>query len=252
MVDASDAILRTRVIKSETETARMHAACRAMDAAYREIPETIAGGMTEIEACNAVKRLFLSKGADETNYVICRAGPVTYSDIIGHPTQRRLQAGDVMVLDSGCQVDGYFCDFNRNFAIGPPAKEVNDTYAKVYAATDAALQIIKPGVKFQDIYRAMAESMEISPSGGVGRMGHSCGLQLTEWPSIHPDVTEPLAAGMVLSVEPSLGIPSGDGRFVVTEEVVVVTETGYRLLSDRAPRHIPIVHAVADASRTEL
>jgi len=252
MVDASDAILRARLVKSETEMARMHAACRAMSAGYRKIPETITEGMTEVEACNAIKRLFLSMGADDTLYVICRAGPISYSDIIGHPTQRRLQLGDVMVLDTGCQVDGYFCDFNRNFAIGPPAKEVNDTYAKLYAATDAALQIIKPGMKFQDIYRVMAESMEVSPSGGVGRMGHSVGLQLTEWPSIHPDVTESLAAGMVLSVEPSLGIPSGEGRYVVTEEVVVVTETGYRLLSERAPHHIAVVHAVASASRSEL
>ncbi|CAE8642685.1 unnamed protein product, partial [Polarella glacialis] len=239
-VDGTDVVLRTRLLKSDNEIAKVETTCRSMSAAYGEIPDVVTEGMSEIEACNAVKRLFLSKGVDDTPYVICRAGPTSYSDIIGQPTERRLQTGDMMVLDAGGQIDGYFCDFNRNFAIGPPAQDVTDVYSKLFEATDAALQMIKPGTRFQELYTAMAGSLGISPTGGVGRMGHSVGLQLTEWPSIHPDETTALEEGMVLSVEPSLDIPGGSGRFLVTEEAVVVTKTGYRLLSERAPRSIPV------------
>merc|ERR1719221_2386100 len=127
--------------------------------------------MTEVEACNVVKRLFLANGADDAPYVICRSGPVSYSDIIGHPTERILQRGDMFILDSGTQVDGYYCDFNRNFAVGPPAQEVREAYDNLYTATEAALAIVKPNAMFKDLYNAMATSLGLSGSGGVGRMG---------------------------------------------------------------------------------
>jgi len=249
--DGSNTLKQTRLIKSEAEIAKVEATCQAMSAAYRDVPAVLAEGMTEIQACNAVKRLFLSKGVDDTQYVICRSGPISYSDIIGHPTERILQQGDNIVLDAGCQIDGYYCDFNRNFAVGPLAQEVSVAYAKLHAATEMALAAVKPGSSFEDLYTAMAQSMEQSSEGGVGRMGHSVGLQLTEWPSIMPGVKTVLAEGMVLSIEPSIQIPSGGGRFVVTEESIVVTKTGYRLLSERAPLSIPMISQAADATRDD-
>jgi len=242
IVDGSEVLRRLRLIKSQNEVAKVEATCQAMSAAYDQVTSTIWAGMTEAEACNAVKRLFLSMGADDTSYVICRSGPVSYSDIIGHPTERKLAAGDMLIIDSGCQTDGYFCDFNRNFAIGPPSNATKAAYAQVYNATDAALRALQPGITFSELYGAMAKSLGISGEGGVGRMGHSVGLQLTEWPSINAATDVKIESGMVLSIEPSISVEGqSDGAFVVTVEVVVVTETGYQLLSKRAPTQIPEV-----------
>jgi len=216
-----------------------------MSAAHREIPATIHAGMTEIQACKAIKRLFLLHGADDTPYVICRSGPVSYSDIIGHPTERILTPGDMLVVDSGCQVDGYFCDYNRNYAVDQPEQRVAAAYAAVSKATDAALKAVRPGAAFRDIYAAMSDAMGVQAEGGFGRMGHSVGLQLTEWPSIHPSETTLLEEGMVLAIEPSIPVEDGNGAFVVTEEEVVVTSDGYRLLSERAPSVIPVVQGNA-------
>jgi len=239
VVDGSDAIRRSRLVKSPLEVAKVGAACEAMSRAYDILPSVVRAGMTEVQLCNVVKRLFLEQGADDAPYVICRSGPGSYSDIIGHPTGRALQDGDLLIIDSGCQVDGYFCDFNRNFAVGQPSPEAAEAFEAVSNATNAALRAVRPGVAVKDVHRAMAASMGVSLEGGVGRMGHSVGLQLTEWPSIHPDEATVLEEGMLLSIEPSIDLKSGGGRFVVTEEVVEVTAFGPRLLSSRAPEAIP-------------
>jgi len=243
IVDGGDLLKRMRLVKSPAEVAKVEAACRVQSVVYDKLPGVIVEGMTEVEACRAAKRLFLAHGADDSPYVICRSGQGSYSDIIGHATERALQKGDMLIVDSGCVVDGYHCDFNRNFAVGPPSAEVQEAYSKLFQATEAALALVRPGASFQDLYNAMAAALDISGSGGVGRMGHSVGLQLTEWPSIHPTTTVELQEGMILAVEPSIALPSGGGRFVATEEDVVVTATGYRLLSKRAPRSIPQVVA---------
>jgi len=212
-----------------------------MWAAYAEVPSVILEGMNELDVCRRVKRLFLENGVDDTSYVICRSGQNSYSDIIGHATGRTLQAGDMLIIDAGCQIDGYYCDFNRNFAVGPASTEASEAHARVQEALDAGLKVIKPGTRFKDIYGAMAASMGLSSEaeGGVGRMGHSVGLQLTEWPSVHPAEITMLEEGMVISVEPSIALPSGGGKFIAVEEEVVVTDSGYRLLSTRAAPGIP-------------
>mmetsp|Transcript_92296 Transcript_92296/g.214451 ORF Transcript_92296/g.214451 Transcript_92296/m.214451 type:complete len:415 (+) Transcript_92296:72-1316(+) len=246
LVDGGDIIKQARLVKSTIEVAKIEATCQAQSAAYRDLPYLLTEGMSEVEVCNAVRRLFLQKGVDNSPYVICRSGPVAYSDIIGQPTERRLQAGDVLIVDSGSQIDGYFCDFNRNFAVGPPAMEVEEAYSQLYEATEAALRVVKPGARFQDVYRSMAHTLNVTAEGGVGRMGHAVGLQLTEWPSIHPDEETVLEEGMVLAIEPSVQLPSGGGRVLVTEEEVVVTQTGCRLLTERAPLKIPVTAAKAE------
>jgi Xaa-Pro aminopeptidase len=248
IVDGGSVLKKTRLIKSSAEVAKTEAACRIQSIAYEKLPGIIAEGMTEVEVCRWAKGLFLSHGADDVPYTICRSGPLSYSDIIGHATERKLQRGDMLVLDAGCQVDGYHCDFNRNFAVGSPTPEVQEAYDRLYAATEVALATARPGATFRDLYTAMAGVLGISETGGVGRMGHSVGLQLTEWPSIHPSEATVLEEGMVLSIEPSMDLASGGGRFVVTEEDIVITAAGYRLLSRRAPRAIPSILEVSSRS----
>jgi len=245
VVDGGDVIKRLRLVKSPNEIAKVEASCQAMSAAHERLPKVLSPGMNELEACRAVKRLFLEMGIDDPSYVICRSGEVSYSDIIGHPTERVFKAGDMLIIDSGCQVDGYFCDFDRNYAFGPPAAEATEVHARLQEAMEAGLRVIRPGTRFKDIYAAMISSLGIERDEGVGRMGHSVGLQLTEWPSIHPDESTLLEEGMVLSVEPSVALPSGGGRFLVIEEVVAVTGSGYRLLSKRAAATIPEVCAAS-------
>eukprot|EP00928_Gymnodinium_smaydae_P054771 TRINITY_DN3848_c0_g2_i1.p1 TRINITY_DN3848_c0_g2~~TRINITY_DN3848_c0_g2_i1.p1 ORF type:complete len:446 (-),score=63.46 TRINITY_DN3848_c0_g2_i1:608-1882(-) len=251
-VDAVPAIKALRLIKSEQEIAKISATCRAQAKSYDEFPELLFGEMTEAEACNLIKRTFLLNGVDDTPYVICRSGEKSYDDIVTQSTDRQLQKGDVLIVDSGSQIDGYYCDFNRNFAFGEPTEEVAQVYDKIWRASEVAITMARPGVTFADLYNAMAEVMQVTGEGGVGRMGHSVGLQLTEGPSIQPSDMTVLEEGMVIAIEPSLALPSGGGKFLVVEEDVLITSEGCRLITKRAPKKIPVVRRLQRPTNVDV
>lgn len=76
-----------------------------------------------------------------------------------------------------------------------------------------------------------------SETSDAGRLGHGLGMQLTEWPSLIPADHTVLEENMVLTLEP--GIATRDGRIMVHEENIAITNTGCRFLSPRADRDLP-------------
>jgi Xaa-Pro aminopeptidase len=142
------------------------------------------------------------------------------------------------MLDTGAVREGYFCDFDRNFAIGHAADEVRRAHAALFAATDEALASLRPGMLARDLHRILSEALEREGARtGGGRLGHGLGLTLTEWPSVTPlDATE-LREGMVLTLEP--GVEISPGRILVHEENIVLRAHGPELLSRRAPAEMP-------------
>jgi Xaa-Pro aminopeptidase len=174
------------------------------------------------------------------------SGAHGYEQINMGPTDRRLEAGDLLVIDVGATWRGYFCDFDRNFALGRATDEARAAYARVFEATEAGLAVVRPGRTAAEVWRAMASVAD--PAGRrdtpVGRMGHGLGLDLTEPPSLAPDDATVLEAGMVITLEPSLTLPGLGGmarRLMVHEEDVVVTPTGCELLTRRAAAELPVV-----------
>ena len=146
-------------------------------------------------------------------YLVPVSGAHGYEQINMGPTDRRLEAGDLLVIDVGATWRGYFCDFDRNFALGRATDETRAAYARVFEATEAGLAAVRPGRTAAEVWRAMATVAD--PAGRadtpVGRMGHGLGLDLTEAPSLAPDDRTVLEAGMVITLEPSLTLP-GLGR----------------------------------------
>ena len=152
-----------------------------------------------------------------------------------------LQSGDVLMLDTGCTWDGYFCDFDRNWGIGHADEHARRAYDVLWRATEAGIEAARPGNTCRDLFQAMSGVIaEIDNSGGdIGRLGHGLGMQLTEQPSHAAfDQTE-LVENMVLTLEPSLSY--GDGLMMVHEENIVVQDGGARLLTTRAARELPLI-----------
>ena len=105
------------------------------------------------------------------------------------PTDRVLQRGDVVIIDTCTTYDGYFCDFDRNWSIGYAADEVKRAYEAAWRATEAGLAVAKPGATCAELWLAMDSILGSMGSLGnnAGRMGHGLGLQLTEPPSLTGD-----------------------------------------------------------------
>jgi Xaa-Pro dipeptidase len=239
--DATALMRRLRVVKSETEVTKIRSAAQAASAAFARVPEILSEGMSESACFRAFKIAALESGLDDVAYLVGGAGPGGYGDIISPPSQRVLAAGDVLILDVGGVHDGYFCDFDRNFAVGAIASDARRAHDVVWQATEAGLAAARPGATCADLYQAMQGVM----SGGgaansnVGRLGHGLGMQLTEFPSITPWDQTALEPGMVLTLEP--GMAFGPGKMMVHEENIVIREDGAELLTVRAPRDMPVI-----------
>ena len=237
-----------RMIKSPAEVARCRRIAEIASTAFEALPEALRVGDTERIACRKLQIALLQRGADKSPYLIGASGRGGYAAINLGPTDRVLERGDVLIIDTGSTVDGYFCDFDREFAFGGPCDEVRRAYERVWRATEAGIAAVRPGRRCSEVWQAMAEVLgaEAVRGSNVGRMGHGIGLLLTEPPSIHPEDATVIEAGMLLTVEPGISFTvrtgSGDERKVmVHEENVAVSEDGCVLLSRRAPPEIWVV-----------
>jgi len=241
VADCTDLIRRLRVVKSEAEIEKIHFACQITSDGFEALPAAVKTGDSEREACRWLRRDLLARGADNSPYMIAASGPGGYDDIIMGPGDRVLEQGDLLIIDTGTTYDGYFCDFDRNFAFGSAPEETRRAYEAVYQATQVGIDLARPGVTTSDLWLAMWPILETAGALGndVGRMGHGLGAQLTEWPSITPDDGTRLEVGMVITIEP--GMAFAPGKLMVHEENIVITEDGSRLLSRRAPAELPVV-----------
>jgi Xaa-Pro aminopeptidase len=245
MADATEIFKGLRRVKSPREIDKIAFACDAVSRAFEEAPLLFFEGQSDIEVFRAFKMECLRRGVDDVSYLVGGAGAGGYGDIISPPVGRKLQDGDVLILDTGCTYDGYFCDFDRNFAIGHASEAAKRAYRTVWQATEAGLKAVRPGMTCTALFGVMQEVLEAggAPKGAggndVGRLGHGLGMQLTEWPSHTAwDRTE-LVAGMVLTLEP--GMTFAPGKVMVHEENIVVREDGAELLTRRAAPELPVI-----------
>ncbi len=237
-IDATDIIRNLRMVKSKREIAYIRQICGIASQGFARVPEIANAGQSLSSVFREFKRMLLELGADDVPYLVGGVDHPSYDDVISPPDDRPLSDGQILMLDTGATLNGYFCDFDRNYAVGTPTASAQRAYAKLYDATDAAMELARPGVRACDLFAAMAKSMDTQNSD-VGRFGHGLGIQLTEWPSLAAWDETIIRENMVLTLEPSIDV-DGDG-IMVTEENILITDASPILLSTRAPKELPVL-----------
>jgi Xaa-Pro dipeptidase len=239
--DASDVLSELRLKKDKAEVDAMRKAVKiAQDALEAVIPQ-IKIGMTERELSSELVMQLLKHGSEsELPFApIVSAGPNS-ANPHASPTERKLQAGDLLVVDWGATYDGYISDLTRTFAVG----EVDEEYKKIHkivqesnAAGRAAASPAPPARMWTKL-RVMS-----SKKAGYGkyfthRTGHGIGMEGHEAPYMRGDNMQLLEPGMAFTVEPGIYLTGRNG--VRIEDNMVITETGAESLSDM-PREIRVV-----------
>ena len=229
-----------RLVKSAAEVAKIETACAIAGRAFQRVPEIAAAGVPLERVFRDFQRLCLEEGADWVPYLAGGTGLLGYDDVISPATDAPLQSGAVLMLDTGLVWDGYFCDYDRNYAIGAPSAGLKSNWSRLLDATEAGKEAAKVGNTARDVFRAMDAICTGGQGGGdAGRLGHGLGMNLTEWPSfINGDETE-LVDGMVITLEPGITMP--DGSVLVHEDDFVITAHGPRQLSPAAPRELWVI-----------
>ncbi|NNK77487.1 MAG: aminopeptidase P family protein [Litoreibacter sp.] len=238
--DDADIMRRLRMVKSEAEISKIRRACSIANRAFDRVPEIATEGQALEKVFRHFQMLCLEEGADWVPYLAGAAEPGGYSDVISPASDRPMERGDILMLDTGLIWDGYFCDFDRNYAVGEAGSETKAGYAKLIEAVEAARHIARPGATAADLFHEMDRILTGGAGGSdTGRLGHGLGMQLTEWPSLIADDHTVLEMGMVLTLEP--GVEVAPGRILVHEENIVIREAGCEMLSDPAPGDLPIL-----------
>jgi Xaa-Pro aminopeptidase len=239
--DSTGLVRALRMVKSSAEIEKLTHICAIGSKTFATVPEFAREDVPLEEVFRAFRREALLQGADDVPYLVGGADAGGYHDVISPPSRRPLQAGDVLMLDTGATWDGYFCDFDRNFAVGQADGLSRRAYDVLWRATEAGIATAQAGATCSELFWAMQTVIaEMDDHGGdVGRLGHGLGMQLTEWPSLAAFDETIIEESMVLTIEPSLSY--GDGRIMVHEENIVVRADGAELLSKRAPRELPVI-----------
>ena len=234
IADCAPLVQKLRMQKSAAETAKIRRVAGIAARAFAALPSFAAADMTAREIARDLQVRMIENGADEVPYLSSAAGDGGYDDIIAAPDSAPLKSGQVLMIDAGARLDGYFCDFNRNYAVGRADARSRRAHTTLTRALKAGFAAVRPGVSASAIWRAMRAEL---PAAGPGRMGHGVGLQLTEPPSLSANDSTALKENMILALEPSLVV--APGKIMVCEENIVVREDGAGWLHRRAGARLP-------------
>jgi Xaa-Pro dipeptidase len=220
-----------RLAKDEDELAAMQQAVDIAEQAMEALIPRIRIGQTEKQIAAMLSQEMTEAGSQGNAFgPIVQAGP---NGALPHavPSDRPIQAGDLMVIDYGAIVDDYPSDITRTFAVGEIAPDLKRVYATVKQANEAGRAAAKPGASGRDIDRAARSIIENAGYGDyfIHRTGHGLGLEVHEPPYIMEGNPEPLAPGAVFTVEPGIYLPGRAG--VRIEDDVVITAEGARSLT---------------------
>lgn len=239
--DASDVLALLRLRKDKEEIEAMRRAVKVAQNALEATLPLIKTGMAEKELSAELVTQLLKHGSEpELPFSPIVSGGPNSANPHASPTERKLQAGDLLVIDWGATVDGYISDLTRTFAVGQVDAEYEKIHKIVQQANTAGRAAGKPGLPCAVVDKAAREVIERAGYGQyfTHRTGHGIGMEGHEEPYMRGDNMQILEPGMAYTVEPGIYLPGRNG--VRVEDNVVVTETASESLSDM-PREIRVV-----------
>ncbi|MGO9933518.1 MAG: M24 family metallopeptidase [Steroidobacteraceae bacterium] len=231
MVSGASIIDACRMIKSDVELALMRQAKAMTLEVQRRAARILAPGIKASDVRYFIDSAHRQLGADGGSYFCAVQFAEASSYPHGVPGDQTLSEGDVVLIDTGCQVDGYHSDITRTYVYGEPTAEIKRVWAIEKSAQQAAFDAVRPGVACEAIDGAARSFLEQSGFGPGYRLpglphrtGHGIGLSIHEPPYLVRGDKTPLRPGMCFSDEPMIVIPGAFG--IRLEDHFHVTENG--------------------------
>ncbi len=220
-----------RSVKDEREIEALRRACEITDEAFALVLGRIRAGVTEREIARWLEFQMVELGAEKPAFdSIVASGP---NGSIPHhsPTDRPIEAGDLVTMDFGARYDGYHADMTRTVAVGRAAVWQRDLYQLVRHAQRAGRHAVRPGASAHDVDAAARHVIaEAGYSERFGHgLGHGVGLEIHEEPFLGPGKTGRLEDRVPITVEPGVYLPGRGG--VRIEDTLVTRADGPELLT---------------------
>lgn len=227
---AADAFRRSRAVKLPGELDLLRHASGITDKAVEIAASMMQAGVTELELAAEITRT-ITLGGGIARFVVVTSGERA-SRVDAYATGRALVNGDLVRLDIGGTVHGYYSDMARTYAVGEPGSLARERYEALRRGEAVELQMVRAGVPAGDIFDAALREVRASglPEYERNHCGHGIGLRSHEFPLIGPGNGTLLEPGMVLCVETPYYEIGWGGMMV--EDTIIVTESGCELLTE--------------------
>lgn len=231
--DCKDMLLDLRLIKTEEEIKSIKKACRISERAVSETLSFVKEGITERELLKILEDKTFSLGGESMAFdSIVAFG--SNSAVPHHDTGKtKLKAGDAVLIDTGCTVNGYCSDITRTACFGKPSKEFLSVYSAVLSANVKAEKEIYAGISGKAADKIARDELVLCGYGEyfTHSLGHGVGLEIHENPRLSVKSDDILAENTVFTVEPGVYL---DGKFGIRiEDTCVLTASGAtRLFKD--------------------
>lgn len=239
-VNTTEAVTDVRVIKSESEIAVLEAATKQTHQAVLDAMEASHQGDSEADMAQKIANNIINYGADGTLFMAFASGERTkhphttaQPDVVPRPA-------DIIRFDVGGTYGAFASDFARTYSAGEPTEEQKEIHAKLVRIQRETIEAVKPGVIAEDLF-FLCKNLYAKHGlpFTMPHIGHSFGVELHENPMLRPGDKTPLKAGMAINIEPMVKHSSGTYH---TEDLVLVTDDGYRLLTlGLAPEELPVI-----------
>jgi Xaa-Pro dipeptidase len=242
ITSAENILGELRMHKDEMEIADMRKAVDIAQQALHAALPLIRPGMTERELAAEITLQMLRHGSDsEMPFSPIAASGPNSANPHAFPGDRQLAKGDMLILDWGANVNGYFSDLTRTFVLGTVDPEMEAIARIVAEANAAAREAALPGVTAGEVDLTARQVIAAAGYGDyfIHRTGHGLGLETHEEPYIREGNPLQLDIGMTFTIEPGIYLPRRGG--VRIEDNIVITSEGSESLSDMSRKLIDLI-----------
>ncbi|NGQ94150.1 aminopeptidase P family protein [Brevibacillus sp. SYP-B805] len=239
-VDLEAPLQEMRMIKSPDEVARIRKAIDVVEKVLAEGLKKVKAGVTELELVAELEYLMKRMGAEGPSFSTMVLAGENSALPHGHPGDRTIREGELLLFDMGVALDGYVSDITRTFAVGEINERQKEIYQTVLAANLAAIEAVRPGAALASLDKTARDLIAAKGYGEyfTHRLGHGMGMDVHEYPSVHGKNQDALRPGMVFTIEPGIYLPGVGG--VRIEDNVLVTETGCEVLTS-FPKELTVI-----------
>jgi Xaa-Pro aminopeptidase len=239
LTPVDDALETLRLVKDADEVAAVERACRLTDACFEHLLAWLRPGPTERDVAWEMIGWFRANGAEAVAFDPLVLVGARAAMPHGHPSDARLRPGELLLLDFGCQVDGYRSDMTRTISFGEPeagARRCHDAVREAQQLAFEAAAVGMTGTALDGVAREHLAAAGMGEAFSHG-LGHGIGLETHEAPMLLT-WDRPLEEGMVFTLEPGVYFPGELG--VRIEDTVVLERGGARRLT-HSPRELLVL-----------
>ncbi len=241
LIPGEDVVNDVRMIKEPEEIEILKKAARITDRCFNHLLKYITEGMTEWEVAIEIESFYKKNGCTSVSFPsIVASGPGSSMPHYETSMTKKIQKGDVLLIDMGCVYEGYNSDMTRTVFIDAPDPELGKIYEIVKESQMEALTKARPGIttgKLDSIARNMINSAGYEQEFGHS-LGHGYGLEVHEIPAVKKDGDVKIKKGMALTIEPGIYLPGKGG--VRIEDMIIITKTACEVLT-KSPKDIIII-----------